>query len=143
LLADCTDTVQPPITGRISAFLPFLPFSQNEQAVGAHKYLLEFARELRRPVNLTPGDNEQLLGNVRLHVRRDASVCSHIAEEGYDQDLGIRSLIAAVRDHVEGPLLESYLAMEEEISEDQPLRDYVLDMRREELVVNISPQMKE
>jgi ATP-dependent Clp protease ATP-binding subunit ClpA len=80
---------------------------------------------------------------VRLHVRRDASVCNHIAEEGYDEDLGIRSLISAVRDHIEGPLLESYLAVEEEIAEDQPIRDFTLDIRRGELIVNSSPQMNE
>ncbi len=130
--------VQPPLTGRISAFIPFVPFSPGEQAVGAHKFLLEFAREVRRPVQLQPGQNAQLMGNIQLHLRQDASVCRFIAEDGYDQDLGIRSLISAVRDTVELSLFESYVGVDQPIEESEEMVDYRVEVRNDELVVTMA-----
>jgi hypothetical protein len=49
--------------------IPFLPFSFDETCVGAHKYLLELAADVHRPVNTTAGAREQLLGNIRLKIR--------------------------------------------------------------------------
>ncbi|KAN0070517.1 P-loop containing nucleoside triphosphate hydrolase protein [Elaphomyces granulatus] len=76
-----------PLTGRISAFIPFLPFSPGEQAVVTHKYLLELSRKVRTPINLSVGHDERLLGNIRLHVRKDSSVCRTLAEAEYSPDL--------------------------------------------------------
>ncbi|KAH8669778.1 P-loop containing nucleoside triphosphate hydrolase protein [Tricladium varicosporioides] len=125
-----------PITGRISAFLPFLPFSPGEQAVVVHKYLLELGQKVRSPVNLSPGPDEHLLGNVKLRIRRDASVCRVLAEEEYHQELGARSLITAVKT-IEDMLVEVYLDMEQEIQEGEGMVEFVVDVNGGEIVANI------
>jgi ATP-dependent Clp protease ATP-binding subunit ClpA len=106
--------------------------------------LLEYAREVRKPVSLQPGLNERLIGGILLHIRRDASVCRLIAAEGYDGDLGIRSLINAVRDTVELSLFDSYLKVEKVIEEGQQMADYVVDVRNDEVAISIvSPKDEE
>jgi ATP-dependent Clp protease ATP-binding subunit ClpA len=112
---------QAPVTGRISDFLPFLPFSSGEQAVVAHKSLLELTRRVRKPINLSPGASEQLLGNVRIHIRKDGSVCRAIAETEYSSELGARSLITGAK-VVEDKLVEAYLEVDDTIKEsDRPV----------------------
>ena len=106
--------------------------------------MLEYAREVRKPVSLQPGLNERLIGGILLHIRRDASVCRLIAAEGYDGDLGIRSLINAVRDTVELSLFDSYLKVEKAIEEGQQMADYVVDVRNDEVAISIvSPKDEE
>jgi ATP-dependent Clp protease ATP-binding subunit ClpA len=106
--------------------------------------LLEYAREVRKPVSLQPGLNERLIGGILLHIRRDASVCRLIAAEGYDGDLGIRSLINAVRDTVELSLFDSYLKVEKYIEEGEQMVDYVVDVRNGEVVISmVSPKDEE
>jgi ATP-dependent Clp protease ATP-binding subunit ClpA len=103
--------------------------------------LLEYAQEVRKPVSLQPGLNERLIGGILLHVRRDASVCRLIAAEGYDEDLGIRSLINAVRDTVELSLFDSYLKVEKDIEEGDQMADYVVDVRNDEVAISmVSPK---
>ena len=126
-----------PVTGRVSDFVPFLPFSQGEQAVVVQKFLLELSEKVRAPVNLSHGPEEQLLGNVRLRVRRDAHVCAHLAASEYSQELGARSLRTAV-EHVEDRLVERYLDEDKEIDEEAGLREFVVDLNGGEIVVSMS-----
>lgn len=106
--------------------------------------MLEYAQEVRKPVSLQPGLNERLIGGILLRIRRDASVCRLIAAEGYDGDLGIRSLINAVRDTVELSLFDSYLKVEKEIEEGQQMADYVVDVRNDEVAISmVSPKDEE
>jgi hypothetical protein len=119
--------------------LPFFTFSPGEQQVVGHKYILELADRVKRAVTLTDREDEQLLGNVYLKVTRDASVCKVIAEEGYDEDLGARSLITAVRHSIEEVLVEAYLDLDEEISETQQMMDYVITAMRGEISVRLIP----
>jgi ATP-dependent Clp protease ATP-binding subunit ClpA len=129
--------LQSPLTGRVSAFLPSLPFSPGEQAVVVHKYLLELSQKVRTSINLSAGENEQLLGNIRLRIRRDASVCRTIAEQEYHPDLGARSLLTAVKSLVEDVLVESYLEVEKGISETEKMMEFVVDVNGEQVLVDM------
>jgi ATP-dependent Clp protease ATP-binding subunit ClpA len=86
---------------------------------------LELATELRRPVNTSFGDHEQLLGNIRLKIRLDASVCQVLAK-GYDTQLGIRSLRKIVRDKVATELDYEYMSTQDLIYEGRQMEDYVV-----------------
>ena len=104
----------------------------------AHKYILELTQKVRKKINLSFGPEEQLLGNVYLRVRRDGSVCKLLAAEGYDEDLGARSLIVTVKSVVEDAVVEAYLEVNEEIVEDQKLTEFVVDITpKKEVVVHM------
>ena len=125
------------MTGRISSFIPFLPFTPAESAAIVHRHLLLLAATIARPVNLTPGPNEQLLGNVKLRIRRDASVCKSLAAEFYHPELGVRPLIGAVK-AVEEKIIASYLAVDEEITErDQRAWEAIVGVESGEVVVKL------
>lgn len=54
-IKDCFQArFRPPLTDRVTGFIPFLPFTSGEQAVGAHKFLIDFVREVRKPVRIRP-----------------------------------------------------------------------------------------
>lgn len=127
---------QAPITGRISDFLPFLTFSVGEQSVIIHKALLELGRKVQQAVNLSGGPEEKLLGNVRLRIRRDASVCRALAESEYHSDLGARSLIAAA-EKIKRLLVEEYLKVDDEITEGSGMSEFIIDVNGGEVVVNM------
>lgn len=97
-------------------------------------------RKVQRPVNLTKGPDEQLLGNIRLRIsRRDASVCKLLAESEYHADLGARSLIAAAG-KVKKLLVEEYLSIDEEITEGGSMSEFIIDANGDEVVVNKVPE---
>jgi hypothetical protein len=131
-------SLQPPLTGRITAFVPFLPFSLGEQAVGAHKYILDFVERARKRVVIQPasGESMQLLGSIRLHIPRDASLCAHLAESYYSTDLGIRSLKNAVVG-VESEVVKAYLDTDDAIEETTDVTDYTIDLEKNELTVTV------
>jgi ATP-dependent Clp protease ATP-binding subunit ClpA len=87
--------------------------------------LLELTTEVRRPVNTSKGPFEQLLGNIRLKIRLDASVCK-ILSQGYDAELGIRSLRKVVRDKVASLLDYEYMLTRETISESLLVEEYAV-----------------
>jgi ATP-dependent Clp protease ATP-binding subunit ClpA len=101
-----------------------MPFSAEEQAVIAHKFLLQLANNVRRPISIS----KQLIGNVILHVRRDTAVCTALANDCYDADMGARSLESGVKIKIETLLVREYLAVNETISEWQPVEEYFLDI---------------
>lgn len=107
-----------------------------------HKYLLELERKVRARTNLIAGPTEQLLGNVRLYIRRDASVCSILAKAEYHRDLGARSLITAVKS-IEDMLVEAYLDVDEEIAETDRMDEFVVDVVGGEVVANMAPRKGE
>ncbi|KAM0258384.1 hypothetical protein ACHAQJ_003859 [Trichoderma viride] len=125
-----------PITGRISDFIPLLPFSVGEQAVITHKCLLDLARDLRLPISLLKGPSERLIGNIRLLIRRDGSVCSTLAKSHYHNKLGARSLMAGA-EKVKRIVLDAYLDDNEEITEHDDLRDFVIDVDDGDIVGKI------
>ncbi|KAI9780170.1 MAG: hypothetical protein M1839_007007 [Geoglossum umbratile] len=126
-----------PLAGRISAILPFLPFSPGEQAVVAHKFVLQLARSVRKPITLTatPSPTEHLLGNIELVTRRDASLCMALAKSEYNPDLGARSLQNAVDELVMQQLVVAFLEPDEEIGPDAPLMRFEFDVQPDGEVV--------
>ncbi|KAH0543129.1 hypothetical protein FGG08_002555 [Glutinoglossum americanum] len=120
-----------PLAGRINAILPFLPFSLGEQAVVAHKFVLQLARSVRAPVKIpkNPSEAENLLGNIDLIVRRDASLCLQLAKDEYSPDLGARSLQNGVDETVVQPLVMAYLGLNDEICEDGEAEKFEFDVQ--------------
>lgn len=104
-----------------------------------HKHLLELGRNVRTPINLTEGEGEQLIGNVRLRIHRDASVCGILAQSEYHTELGARSLISAV-DTIKTLMVEAYLGVDEEITEGAGMSEFIIDVNGGEVVANIIPQ---
>lgn len=119
-----------------------MTFSTGEQSVIVHKALLELGRKVRAPVNLSGGSDEKLLGNIRLRIRRDATVCRTLAESDYHADLGARSLIAA-GEKIKRLLVEEYLNVDDEIVEGNGLSEFIIDARGGEVVVNmVAPKLR-
>jgi ATP-dependent Clp protease ATP-binding subunit ClpA len=107
-----------------------------EQAVVVHKYLLELGTTVEGAVDLSHGSKERLLGNIRLRIRRDASVCKILAQSEYHSDLGARSLINAV-DSIKNLLVQAYLDVDEEIRETPKKSTCFVDVSDGEIVVKI------
>jgi hypothetical protein len=123
---------QNPLSGRITASIPFLPFTPNEAAVVAHKYVLSLAGRVAGAVDDSGGSNAggRLVGRVALEVERSGAVCALLAAEDYDPETGARSLEMAVGARVEEPLVQAYLEEEGEIHGLQPRRRYLVDVAK-------------
>jgi hypothetical protein len=106
--------------------------------VVVHKYLLELGQKSRTPISLSSGPSEQLLGNVRMRIRRDASVCRILAEAEYHTDLGARSLIQGAKT-VEDMLVEAYLDVDEKIRESDRVVEFVVDVNGTDVIANMVP----
>uniref|UniRef100_A0A8H7N4B2 AAA+ ATPase domain-containing protein n=1 Tax=Bionectria ochroleuca TaxID=29856 RepID=A0A8H7N4B2_BIOOC len=141
LQEDFLQNFDAPVTGRVSEFVPFLPFTRGEQAVITHKCLLELADDLRRPVSLSKGREEQLVGNIRLSIRKDATVCLALAQEHYHKKLGARSLKAGAK-KVEQVILDAYLDEDEEIKETGEMRDFFIDYHAGEIIAKAGRTIK-
>ncbi|KAI3316621.1 P-loop containing nucleoside triphosphate hydrolase protein [Xylariaceae sp. AK1471] len=124
-----------PLTGRISGFIPFLPFNEGEQAVVAHKFLLDLRKKVRDPVTLSSDKAGQLIGNIHLRIRRDVLVCRTLAAAQYNPDLGARSLLTAVQ-FVQDKLVELYLEEEDEIVEGGEIQEFCVEVQDSEVVVS-------
>ncbi|KAI0478437.1 P-loop containing nucleoside triphosphate hydrolase protein [Xylariaceae sp. FL0804] len=120
LRKECEGHFGRPLTGRISAILPFLTFTPDEQAVVAHKYLMELEKRIQRPIVLPEAHGEEnMVGNMRLDIMNESATCSSIAEQGYSAQLGARSISRAVRETCTIPLVDEYLQLGDDLSEDQ------------------------
>lgn len=90
--------------------------------------MLQLAADIKGPVKLLPGADQRLLGDIRLYLRNDASIRQHISAKSYKPTLGVRSLITATRSKVKWPLMKK-------IEEDEPQRNFVLELKEGILVV--------
>ncbi|RDL36710.1 uncharacterized protein BP5553_06062 [Venustampulla echinocandica] len=107
-----------PVAGRVSAFIPFVPFSPAETYVGIHKYLLQLAADVRQPVN-----ESLTAGNIKLIFKFDIALCKTLAKN-YTSDLGVRCLKKAVKDRVGVPLSQVYLDTEEPMRDGGPMEEF-------------------
>ncbi|KAH6876437.1 P-loop containing nucleoside triphosphate hydrolase protein [Thelonectria olida] len=119
-----------PVTGRVSGFVPFLPFSAGEQAVITHRELLKLDEQLRGPINLL---REELIGNIILKFEREATLCELLAKDYYCKELGARSLIQGVK-KVRNIIVKAYLEEEEEIQENDMLQEFIITVQDGEIV---------
>lgn len=106
-----------------------------------HKFLLDTVDEMRQPIDL---DAERLVGHVHLLIQNDGQLSTHLANVGYDEKLGARSLYRAVAQHVHARLVDKYIEGDTEIIEETntgPLQKYgvhlqVIGTKEKEVVVN-------
>ncbi|CAK3802369.1 P-loop containing nucleoside triphosphate hydrolase [Lecanosticta acicola] len=104
----------PAVCGRINAFIPFFPFSPGEQAVVAHKFILNLQDRIRKPIDLKQPVC-RYIGHSILRVVDDGRLCQKVAE-GYVQALGARSLKREVT-KVEKKFLKEYSKVDEVVTE--------------------------
>ncbi|TRX88210.1 hypothetical protein FHL15_010899 [Xylaria flabelliformis] len=121
LKKQCISHFGAPLSGRVSEIIPFLPFTPEEQAVISHKGLMSLEATLRRPVVVSPyEENDNLVGNIRLDIVDDSELCSVIARENYTPQLGARCILNAVTNTVRMPLVGQYLELDEDLCDGQP-----------------------
>lgn len=124
--------LQTPIAGRISEFIPFLPFTPGEQAVVVHKSLLELNSSVRKMISLPKGPNKRLIGRVEVHLQNYTLVCTTTVREWYNKDQGARNLNRGVQ-KIKERLVEEYLDIYEEITEHSGEVDFFVDVVGEEI----------
>lgn len=126
-----------PITGRISEIVPFFPFNEDEQAVTAYKFMRELWNTVRAPINT---GIKWFPGHSFVNYIDDGRVATCLVKEGYNPDLGARSLQSAVVRHIQGGLAAAFFGEAGEIRDamnDGPLTNY--DVR----VVSIKSDLDE
>ena len=120
--------------------IPFFPFQVGEQAVFAHKCILNTFDNLRQPIDL---QKTRFIGHIHLNLTNDSSITKYIAETSYDIALGARSLEHAVERLIEAQLVQKYVQSDNEITEETnngPLQKFTLQLypvteSEEELVI--------
>ena len=113
--------------------MPFFPFSPNEQAVVAHKFLLALQDEARLDINLT-ATPPKYFGHCAVNIVDDGKLCQHLAEMGYSHQQGARSLdntVRKVRQEFVAEYLESDVEVRE-LSNKAPLEKYTVQMHPDE-----------
>ncbi|KAL8781309.1 MAG: hypothetical protein Q9213_006057 [Squamulea squamosa] len=124
-------TLGAPLTGRLSAIIPFLPFTQEERAVTTYKFMRKLFNESGKPISV---DAKHLACHLYLNYINDGQIASFLAEKYYSPELGARSLHKAVNTQICHKLTNAFLDHGEEILDemnDKPWDNY--DIRVEEL----------
>jgi ATP-dependent Clp protease ATP-binding subunit ClpA len=105
----------------------------------ADKYLTDLGQELSKPIDTCEEPARyRPVGNVDLQVKRGYSVCRALAEQGYVQKLGARSIINTIDREVMMPLSKEYLATREDIYEGQLSASFVVGVDAESGEVEVS-----
>ena len=113
-----------PFTGRLSAIIPFMPFTLGEQAVTTYKFMRSLWTEVRKPINTAA---RKFPRHVFLNYNGDGSIAVSIAKSSYSVEMGARPLERAVIREVRGRLSRDFLARDEMVSDDmngKPLQNY-------------------
>ncbi|KAK5123530.1 hypothetical protein LTR85_002568 [Meristemomyces frigidus] len=124
------DAFSPPIAGRINSIVPLFPFSPNEAAVVAHKFLLDLQDDMRKPIATTEPEL-RFIAHSRLSVIDDGKLCQHlVAKDRYEPQLGARSIATSVN-RVRTALALEYSKSGEEIQDqdnERPLQGYTAQL---------------
>lgn len=102
-----TATLGAPLTGRLSAIIPFVPFEDGEQAVTTYKFLRELWQLAREPIDVGA---RKFARHTYLRFVDDGALAAHLARKHYSPELGARSLEKAVQREVRAKL--AYKQME-------------------------------
>lgn len=104
------------------------------------KFLSELGRKLTRPIKVSDDKSKaNLVGNIDVQISRGYSVCKALASQGYNSDLGARSLACEVDHKIQVPLIKSYLNSPDEIREDQPKSGFLVAVGADNGQVEVSP----
>lgn len=124
-------TLGAPLTGRLSAIIPFMPFTTEERAVTTYKFMRKVFNESRKPINV---QGKHLAQHLFLNFIDDGQLASHIAQKYYFAELGARSLLKGVNTQILHKLTSALLENGDEITDEmnsRPLECY--DVRVEDL----------
>ena len=113
-----------PLAGRLSAFIPYLPFNALEQAVATYKFMRELRNNVRKPINIA---TKQFGRHMILDYTDDAQIALHLAKQHYIPELGARSLKNAVDREVGQKLARTFLGNGEKLRNEmnnEPLERY-------------------
>ena len=125
------NTIGAPLTGRITHVVPFLPFTETEQAVVAYKFMRGIWLKVRNPINIDSGD---LKRHAFLHFVDDGKIALHLAKKEYEIDLGARSLASAVVQDVRRVFRKAFDQHNSEIADEMnhgPLENYEIRLANE------------
>ncbi|KAL8842751.1 MAG: hypothetical protein Q9170_000407 [Blastenia crenularia] len=109
------NTLGAPLTGRLSAIIPFMPFSTEERAVTTYKFMRRVFNESRKPISVR---EKQLARHLFLNFVDDGQLAAHIALKNYSAELGARSLLKGVYTQILHKLTSAFLANGDEITDD-------------------------
>ncbi|KAK5740350.1 hypothetical protein LTR17_004613 [Elasticomyces elasticus] len=129
LLSLFSAVYSPAIAGRIDEIVPFIPFSRNEQAVVAHKFILDMQGKALRPIDIEK-PHLHFINHAHIAVIDDGKLCQHIAKTGYVKELGARSIKRMVKT-VRRRFASAYLGMDGEITDQMnkgPLVKFVVQL---------------
>ncbi|KAI1085469.1 P-loop containing nucleoside triphosphate hydrolase protein [Whalleya microplaca] len=135
LRKECVTKFGAPLSGRITEIIPFITFSADEAAVVVDKAIMKMEAKVVRPVVVSStkeGDN--LVGNIELEVTRDATVCSKLANDYYEPQLGARSIFNGVDEVVVTSLVDQYLKDGDDLAEDQKMSFFKIGINGEDEV---------
>ena len=102
-----------PTTGRISAIIPFIPFTGNEQAVIAYTFMRKLRNEVRKDINDAA---MKFVGHAHLNFLDDAHMARHLATKWYGHRTGARSLHKAVKQKLALKLAQEVRKGEERVT---------------------------
>lgn len=121
--------LKPAVTGRISSFLPFFPFSHGEAAVINHKFLRSLGDQLRLPIDLH-SRSPRPVGHLHLSLQRDGELCGFLAEN-YLPKLGARSIQNGIDDLADDLFMHYTVPVDEieEATNSKPHVKYTMSLR--------------
>ena len=113
-----------PFAGRLSAIVPFMPFTLGEQAITTYKFMRNLWTEVRQPIDT---EAKRFPRHMFLNYNDDGSIAVNIAKSSYSAETGARPLERAVKREIRGRLSRAFLARDEMVNNEMnggPLQNY-------------------